>query len=60
MAFLLIFQMNGCGAVESHLENIGNDIFLALLQEGILVEIRIHLQDLGQNLRHLGFGEQPT
>lgn len=41
----------------SHLEDVGNDVPLALLEEGILVEIRIHLQDLSQNLRHLGFGE---
>ncbi len=42
----------------SHLEDVGNDVPLALLQERVLVEVRIHLQDLGQNLRHLGFGEQ--
>lgn len=41
-----------------HLEDVGDDVPLALLQEPILVKGWIHLEDLRQHLGHFRLGEQ--
>lgn len=42
-----------------HLEDVGDDVPLTLLQEPVLVEGGIHLEDLCQHLGHFRLGEQP-
>lgn len=43
-----------------YLQYIWDDVSFTLLEEGILVEGRVRLQDLSQNLGHLRLREQPT
>lgn len=42
----------------SHLQDVGDDVPLTLLQEAILVKGGIHLEDLRQHLGHFCLGEQ--
>lgn len=42
----------------THLQHIGDDVSLALLQEALLVKGGVHTQDLREHLRHLRLREQ--
>lgn len=44
--------------MQGHLQHVGDDVPLTLLQEAILVEGGIHLEDLRQHLGHFCLGEQ--
>lgn len=44
----------------AHLQDVGDDVLLTLLQKSVFVEVGVDLQDLSQHLRHLRLGEEPT